>query len=108
MRRPTSTTTMPNTGPQRSGDLNPDLSPDSTCARREDDAAGAAPLPELPISRRIMAVGTTRLMANATSPTVPALVSPGKGWSTAIPKTGGADVAGIRGQMIGAEPCHGF
>src|SRR5713226_717339 len=108
MRRPTSTATMPNTGPQRSGDFNPDLSPDSTCARWEDDAAEAAPVPELSDSRRIMAVGTTRFMAKATSPTVPALVSPSKGWSTAIPKTGVADVASIRAQMIEPGPCNVF
>src|SRR5258707_3237771 len=102
MRRPTSTTTMPNTGPQRSGDFNPDLSPDSTCARCEDDTVDATPVPELSDSRRITAVGTTRFMAKATSPTVPVLVSPSKGWSTAIPKTGVADVASIRAQIIEA------
>src|SRR5260370_190534 len=87
MRRPTNTTTIPNTGAQRSGDFNPDLSPDTTCARWDDAAEGVL-VPELPISRRTMAVGTTRLMARATRPTVPALVSPTKGWSTPIPKTG--------------------
>ena len=43
IRRLTSTTTMPNTGPQSSGDFNPDFSPDRTCARREYADAEAAP-----------------------------------------------------------------
>src|SRR6266404_3566544 len=105
MRRPSNTTTIPNTGAQRRGDFNPDLSPDSTCARA-DDAPEAAPVPEL--SSRIMAVGTTRFMARATSPTVPVLLSPSNGWSTATPKTGVADVASISAQIIEAGPCNLF
>src|SRR6266481_5783435 len=99
---------MPNMGPQRSGDFNPDLSPDSACARGDDTAEAAPPVPELSDSSRIMAVGTTRFMARATSPTVPALVSPSRGWSTEIPKTGVADVVIIRAQMIEVVPCKVF
>src|SRR5258708_20144753 len=44
-RRPTSTAAIPNTGPQRSGDFTPALSPESTCAGQEDAPAGPAPLP---------------------------------------------------------------
>src|SRR5260370_40620146 len=104
MRRFASTVRIPNTGPQRRGDFIPDLSPESTCACREDDPADAALVRELSVSRRIIAVGTTRLMAKATSPTVPALVSPSKGLSTAIPKTGVADVASTRAKMTEAAP----
>src|SRR4030081_2688384 len=104
IRRPTSTVRIPNTGPHRRGDFNPDLTPERTCARREDAPAEAAPSPDPSTSRRMIADGTTRLMAKATSPTVPALVSPSNGWSTAIPKTGVAEVASIIAKMIDAAP----
>src|SRR5882762_1691514 len=97
---------MPSTGPQSSGDFDPDLSPDSACARGDETAEAAPPVPEL--SSRIMAVGTTRFMARATSPTVPALLSPSNGWSTATPKTGVADVASISAQIIESGPCNLF
>src|SRR5260370_34815149 len=108
MWRPTNTAITPSTGAQSRGDCSPALSPDSTSVRCEDDAADAVAAPELPTSSRTMAVGTTKLMANATSPTVPALVSPSKGCSTAMPKTGVADVASIRAQMIAAGPRKGL
>src|SRR5260370_30357543 len=79
MRRPSNTTTIPNTGAQRRGDFNPDLSPDSTCARA-DDAPEAAPVPEL--SSRIMAGGTTKFIGKAKKPTGPPPVLPRHRWST--------------------------
>src|SRR6266404_9485078 len=74
MRRPTNTTTIPNTGAHRSGDFNPDLSPDTICTRRADDVAEPASLPELPISRRMMAVGTVGLVALAINLVVPTAI----------------------------------
>src|SRR5258708_18505886 len=53
MRRPSKTIAIPITGAQRSGDFNPDLSPDSTCARG-DGMPEAALDPEL--ARSISAV----------------------------------------------------
>src|SRR5258708_12559099 len=88
MRRPSNTTTIPNTGAQRRGDFNPDLSPDSTCARA-DDAPEAAPVPEL--SSRIMAVGTTKFIAKATNPPRPPPFSPPHRWNPPTPKTGRAE-----------------
>src|SRR5258708_12220512 len=46
MRRPSNTTTIPNTGAQKRGHFNPDLSPDSTCTRA-DAAPKPAPPPQL-------------------------------------------------------------
>src|SRR5258708_18424245 len=83
MRRPSKTIAIPITGAQRSGDFNPDLSPDSTCARG-DDMPEAALVPEL--SSRIMAVGTTRFMAKATKAPGAAGGSPGKGGRPANPE----------------------
>src|SRR5260370_36465850 len=87
MRRPSNTTTIPNTGAQRRGDFNPDLSPDSTCARA-DDAPEAAPVPEL--SSRIMADGTKRIIGRATNSPAPALVVAHKGLGTPNTEDGGA------------------
>jgi hypothetical protein len=51
------------------------------------------------ISRKMMAIGMTKLIASATRPTVPALVLPSNGWSTAMPKTGVAELDNIKAQM---------
>src|SRR5260370_37762992 len=85
MRRPSNTTTIPNTGAQRRGDFNPDLTPDSTCARA-DDAPEAAPVPEL--SSRIMAVRNTRFMGRDKKPPWPPPFLSSNTWGTATPKTG--------------------
>src|SRR5258705_12720572 len=71
MRRPTNTTKIPNTGAQRSGDFNPDLSPDSTFARGDDTAEAPPPAPQLRV--RLMGDGTPSFIATATIPPEPAL-----------------------------------
>ncbi len=47
-------------------------------------------------SGKLQQTNASRANGLCTEPTVPALVSPCKGWSTAIPKTGVADVASRR------------